>query len=52
MPGEQGQSDFINIRDLEVVIAGEPIAHLVLSAIAPELRYDALPGVKDGGMAR
>jgi hypothetical protein len=23
----------------------------VLSAIAPELRYDALPGVKDGGMA-
>jgi hypothetical protein len=23
----------------------------VLSAVAPELRYDALPGVKDGGMA-
>ena len=29
VPGEQGQSDFTDMRELEVVIAGEPFAHLL-----------------------
>jgi transposase len=29
VPGEQGQSDFTDMRELEVVIAGEPFMHLL-----------------------
>jgi len=29
VPGEQGQSDFTDMRELQVVIAGEPFAHLL-----------------------
>src|SRR5260370_24854244 len=29
VPGEQGQSDFTDIRELEFVIAGEPFTHLL-----------------------
>jgi transposase len=29
VPGEQGQSDFTDMRELDVVIAGEPFAHLL-----------------------
>jgi transposase len=29
VPGEQGQSDFTDMRELEVIIAGEPFMHLL-----------------------
>jgi hypothetical protein len=37
VPGEQGQSDFTDMRELEVVIAGEPFMHLAVSLCADVL---------------
>ena len=41
VPGEQGQSDFTDMRELEVVIAGEPFAHLLYHFVLTYSNWEA-----------
>ena len=56
VPGEQGQSDFTDMRELEVVIAGEPFAHLLYHFVLTYSNWESArqsqivcEGLTDGG---
>jgi transposase len=43
MPGEQAQSDFTDMRQMEVVIAGQPFAHLLYHFVLSYSNWEAVP---------
>ena len=62
-PGEQGQSDFTDMRELAVTIAGDPFAHLLYhfvltysnweyAAISPSESFEALSAGLQGALWR